>query len=451
MAGIRKNGVIEEKHETPIDENQTIKKQTRYLSFDIIRGLGIMIMVFLHAAVFHYGKINEIDMDNLDPFLMLLYVLIMWGGLFGAVSGAVNTVSTIRRVKKNPNDNRKVFKATLISLGIPGILFILMHFVYYMVLGPTNYDMESGTHNHNYSFIPGSIRTGTWYNIQTDRWFEQSSLMMIGMILIFLGIILYFLFKDNGIEKVKRNQRILYVLGSLIIFLSFLRIYLFPVVVELISDEKYLLAWIIALFGYEPFPILPYLGFGILAGAYAITLEQQPRKNLKTYYWLGIAWLILFIVCFLLPDSFYESLGLLDDIFIMYLLVIFQIALFQIAMNFFVFGLDKSNVENDPQLQAKQQKKWNQTKAIRQFGASSLTIFLFERILSNLFAKVLDSIIPEWNSTIVACIIFGIGMVSIWAFILWIWKKGDYKYSIEWIWTRLLTKIGKKTTKIEKI
>ncbi|MHA1612189.1 MAG: acyltransferase family protein, partial [Promethearchaeota archaeon] len=420
MAENRTSGDIVEKRETTIDKNQPIKKkQTRYLSFDIIRGLGIMAMVFLHAAVFHYGKINEIDMDNLDPFLMLFYVLIMWGGLFGAVSGAVNTVSTIRRVKKNPRDNRKVFKATLIGLGLPGVLFIILHFVYYMVLGPTNYDMESGTHAHSYSFIPGSIRTGTWYTIQTDRWFEQSSLMMIGMILIFLGIILYFLFKDNGIEKVKRNQRILYFIGSLIIFLSFLRIYLYPLVVELISDEKYLLAWILALFGYEPFPILPYLGFGILAGAYAITLEQQPIKNLKTYYWLGIAWLILFIVCFLLPDSFYESLGLLDDIFIMYLLVIFQIALFQIAMNFFVFGLDKSNVENDPQFQAKQQKKWNRTRAIRQFGASSLTIFLFERILSNLFAKVLDSIIPEWNSTIVACIIFGIGMVSIWAFILW--------------------------------
>ena len=355
------------------------------------------------------------------------------------------------RVKKNPHDNRKVFKATIIGLGIPGFLLIIIHFVYYMVLGPTNYDMESGTNNHSFGFIPGSIRTGTWYSIQTDRWFEQSSLMMIGLILIFLGIILYFLFRNNGIEKVKRNQRILYILGSLIILFSFLRIYLFPVVVELISDEKYLLAWLLALFGYEPFPILPYLGFGILAGAYAITLEQQPRKKLNLYYLLGIAWIVLFIICFLLPDSFYESLGLLDDIFIMYLLILFQVALFQIVMNFFIFGLDKPNFDNDPLLQVKQQKRLNRTKVIRQIGASSLTIFLFERTVSNIFAKLLDYIIPDWNNTILASIIFGMGMVSIWLLILWIWKKGEYKYSIEWIWTRLLTKVGKKTTKIEKI
>ena len=111
--------------------------------------------------------------------------------MFGVISGAVNTISSIKRVKSNPKNNKKVFKATMYNLGITGFLLLVLHFIYYMILGPTNYDMETGTHDHSYGFLPGVIRTGTWYQVQTDRWFEQSSLAMMGWILIFLGVILY--------------------------------------------------------------------------------------------------------------------------------------------------------------------------------------------------------------------------------------------------------------------
>lgn len=407
--------------------------EKRFLSFDIIRGIGIMGMVFLHSAVFHYGEINSIDLNNLEPLLMLFYVLIMWGGMFGVISGSVNTISIINSIEKKDISNKEIFKITIKKLCLAGLLFNFLHFIYYMILGPTNYDLESGTYNHSYGFIPGSIKTNSWYLIQTDRWFEQSSLAMIGWILIFLGVFLFLLLRNEGYKQKNRNQWILYIFGSLLIIFSFFRIPIHKLVTSKIDNKEFFIAWILSLFGYEPFPLLPFLGYGLIGAAYAFTLSTKSKRNLRKYYFQGILWFIIFILCFILPDQFYERFGYLDDILIMYLLVLFQIGFFLIGLNIFVTVFDRDKFNNA----YSQEKIIKRTKIIRSFSSCSLSIFLLERITSNLWAMLLNQLNSNWNTTIFGCILFGIGMVIFWCIISLIWRKFDYRFTIEKIWKKI--------------
>ena len=52
-------------------------KKQRWEFFDIIRGIGIILIIFLHATVYHYEKIGEIDLANLNPLFLVLYVILI--------------------------------------------------------------------------------------------------------------------------------------------------------------------------------------------------------------------------------------------------------------------------------------------------------------------------------------------------------------------------------------
>ena len=62
------------------------RKTKRWLVFDYVRAIGIMLVIFIHATVYHSGLLETIDIENLNPFFMVLYVVLNWAGLFAILN-----------------------------------------------------------------------------------------------------------------------------------------------------------------------------------------------------------------------------------------------------------------------------------------------------------------------------------------------------------------------------
>ena len=66
----------------------------RVVTLDILRGLAIIGMVFLHNGAFHFSGL-EGALESPPPWLMAFGFLLLWAGLFGVVSGAANATDNM--------------------------------------------------------------------------------------------------------------------------------------------------------------------------------------------------------------------------------------------------------------------------------------------------------------------------------------------------------------------
>jgi hypothetical protein len=83
---------------------------TRLGSLDLIRGVGIIAVVFLHSATFHYESITEIDFDNPPLVITVIGFLLMWAGLFALVSSVAYTYSSVTRLKNGEGTPGQLLK-----------------------------------------------------------------------------------------------------------------------------------------------------------------------------------------------------------------------------------------------------------------------------------------------------------------------------------------------------
>ena len=91
----------------------------------------------------------------------------------------------------------------------------------------------------------------------------------------------------------------------------------------------------------------------------------------------------------------------------------------------------------------------NNTIWIRRFGLFTLTIFIFEPLLGILVAKFYNFILPGLIHNIVFGVFVYIPTLFLMCLIiLCLWEKIDYKFTIEWIWGKILGTIrGYKSEK----
>ena len=66
-----------------------MKKNKRYESLDILRGIAIILIVFFHTSVYNFANIHKIDFSNPPISVVLISFLVLWGGLLIFYSGIV--------------------------------------------------------------------------------------------------------------------------------------------------------------------------------------------------------------------------------------------------------------------------------------------------------------------------------------------------------------------------
>ncbi len=401
----------------------------RYVSLDILRGLAILFVIFLHSSLFHYGNIMSIDFDNPSPIITIIGFMLMWGGLFGIISGIVNASGMYHRISTG-NKPEKVF----IGYFISGLVMLILHYIYFIFFAPALLDLENG--NHLYSTLVDLIRNGKLVAPHLERMFYASSLSMIGWNLIIISIVLYFLFRKEGYKKQKRNYIILFILAIIIIILSLIRIPLYPFVEKSFEEKNYLLSFVLSFTVNKNDPILPYLGFGFVGAIIGIALYNDYKKQLKIGLLVsGLLILIIGVVSYiLLPDTMLERSIDLSWFF----LVIIQLGAFLLMTLGLLVIFDF----------CKEEKKVKRAKWfiwIRRIGMIALTIFMLETVFSELVARLWSILFPNWNMDMGITFVFAGFNVLLWVLIGKLWEFADYKFSIEWLFVKVVSKFKKST------
>jgi len=406
----------------------------RYLSIDFLRGLGIFFVVLLHQLVFHYSNIVE-AIENPNIIVIIVGFLLEFGGLFVIISSIAHTVTNYGRLRENTQSLRNV----LISSIVYGLFFLIMNYIYFLVFAPGLLDREVG--EFRMSIIPALIRKGVFVPPDIDRYFHATILGIIGWSIIFVNIALFFMFRKNGLQKVKRNIMIMFILGTFFTVAGLSRIYLYPIFNGLIDNSNYFSAIFLGFLVNNYYPIFPYLGFAFYGSMIGLAIVHDEYKK---YYWkfffiLGFFWLILGVVGYIsFEDTMLERAVDMHAVSFEVLMLGIFILTFQLLFKL----IDQNGANVSP-------KKEKTTRFFRRFGVVSFTIFMFETTFSELIGKLFNLVWGGWNTQMWSCFIFSFTNLILWTIIIFLWEKAEFKYGLEWMTGKFLYLIVKRpSTKI---
>ncbi|MCJ7790726.1 MAG: acyltransferase [Candidatus Atribacteria bacterium] len=394
-------------------------------SLDFLRGISLILVVFFHTSVYNYANIHKINFNNPPIIVVIISFLVLWGGLLIFYSGIVNTIMFSVRIEILGNLKHANF------LFIAGSIYIIIHYILNIFLGRWNVDFINN--RLDMTVVASSIRNMQLTFPRITKFFEGSSLSTIGLNLIIVTSLLFFLLRNKGFEKEKRNYWVLGISGFIIMLFSFTRIYLYSIVGQSIQAKNYYVATILSFTIANPYPLLPYLAYGLFASIIGLMIYKK-RKNLikKVFIPIGLFFFIYGLVgCMNFPKTISKA-----DYF-WYFKTHLELGIFILTITFFLLTFEFRN------------KKIINIPFIKWFSRVSLTVYLFETLLSEIFGKILNYLIPAWNQTINGCLIFGALNIIIWILILWIWQKNNFKFSVEYWWMKIFRKLGKRSTKMD--
>ena len=270
--------------------------------------------------------------------------------------------------------------------------------------------------------VASSIRSGALSFPHVAKLFEGSSLSTIGINLIVLSAVLYLLFRNGGINKEKRNYWILGASGVFIMLISFTRVHLYPM-----FDTSIITSFLLA----NPYPLLPYLSYGLIASMFGLMLYFNRKDLLK---WVGLPLGLFFLVYGVIGCMNFEKTISTPDYF-WYFKTQMELGLFMLGTLAVLFFIDFKG------------KELKSLTFIKYFSWVSLTVYMLETLVSEVFGKALSYVLPSWNQTINGCLLFGAGMIVVWIGILALWSRVNFKYSLEYWWAVVFSKWGKSSTK----
>jgi surface polysaccharide O-acyltransferase-like enzyme len=390
----------------------------RLAGLDVIRGVGILAVVFLHSATFYYQGITTIDWDDPPLLIQVIGFLLMWAGLFAVVSSAAYAYSMAKRIA---NGEMRV-QQLVWNWVVAGGFLLVLHYVYFVALAPKLLDVVGGA--HMYSLIPGWIATGKFPPVYPERMFYSTALSMVAWNLLLIGPLLWALIRRRGLPQMKRNGAILGGLGTALILLSLARIPLYPLSVDAIDQGTVISAIGWGFLVGKNNPILPYVGFGLFGTWFGLALAQSqtPRRVLSFFSLVGMLWLIAGIVgLFLLPTTMLErEIDLYWYLITLFLLGL-SLLLVSAASFVFDFGAKTTSVLRRALV------------PVRRLGKVSLSIFCLETVLSQILVVVADVLFGGWRRQMSLCLAFGAFCVLLWMGLVALWAQFGFLYSMEWL------------------
>jgi hypothetical protein len=404
----------------------------RLQGLDLIRGIGIVAVVFLHSATFHFDGITEVDLSDPPLLITVIGFLLMWAGLFAIVSSTAYAYSTATRLQHGEVKPQQLLK----RFWVAGGFLLTLHYIYFVVLAPKLLDVEHG--NHQYALLPGLIAGGRFPPVYADRLFYSTTLSMLGWNLILIGPLLALLLRDDGLRHPRRNGAVLGGLGTLIVILSLARIPLYPLAEKAIARGNVVGALFWGFLVNKNNPILPYLGFGLFGTWLGLALAQaeQRRRLLGLFGIIGGAWLICGVVgLYLLPDTMLERE---IDLF-WYFITLFQLGLFLLLVVGTVSVADilQPRFLDSPSF------------PVRRLGMASLSIFMLETVLSQILVTIGDAAWPGWRMDIGRCLAFGALNALVWVVIVAVWARFEFRFSMEWLTVRVHAWLGRPSRKAD--
>ncbi|KAF0206811.1 MAG: hypothetical protein FD171_2181 [Actinobacteria bacterium] len=409
-------------------------RQPRLESLDIVRGAGVMGVIFLHTTLYHYANLLSIDFSNPPAIVTAIGFLLMWAGLFAMVSGIAHAVRTVERLDSGLAPGH-VVRWSLVS----AFVMLVTSYVYFLFLGPALLDRVAG--NHDYSMLAGLITTGKLVVPSIQRLLYVDSLTMIAFGIALTVPIAVAVISRTSIERRGRAVAILAALGSAVVLASWVRIDLYPIVERAIAERDFGTALPLVYLANKNNPILPFWGFTLIGAALGVSIAR-PDGWKRTWRWalgFGVAWLVAGVIGYVtLPDTMLERS--VDPMW--FFIMVVQVGLFTLLVLLAMRLRDRRPAEKPMGPIA---------RVIRRFGVAGLSVFLIETPISALIARGLTAVAPGWNDTMPAALLFGAVYLAAWAGVLALWERSDYRFSAERLLVRAMGALGKPSTKAEPL
>jgi len=399
----------------------------RIRSLDFLRGTALIFIIFFHTSVYNFANIHKLDFSHPPVIIVLISFLILWGGLIILYSGFVNTLMLARR-----SDDTSGFKP-FGFLILAGGVYVVIHFLLNIIFGRWSVDFVNN--QPNLTAVAATIRTGSLSFPPVAKLFEGSSLSTIAINLMIVSLVNFMLLRKGGITKEVRNYSILIISGVLIMILSFKRIDMYPYFQDAIQQGN--TAWALAgsFVLANPYPLLPYLAYGLFGSAAALMVYHDRRKLFATILApLGILFLVYGITGALKYD---KTISTPD--FFWYFKTHFELGIFLLMLSILLMFRRKPSMEK------------SRFPLILWFSRISLTIYLLETFVSEILAQAGLVLFPGWNQTINGCLVFGAVNVAVWSLILLLWRKINFRYSLEYFWVKAFSGLGKVSGKLDEL
>jgi len=284
-----------------VENNSTIvnhKLPQRLITLDILRGIAIFGMILVHVSYKLFDAswlMNSFYSGNLNfsPFTWFLIIFLgyfgTWHGFFLFISAIVNSLVFSRKVRAGCNIRK------LLSKNIIGGTIIIL--IGYLVEG-LGYWGYFGT----------ALRTGDWSNFRPflSESFWIQTLQIIGFAIIINGIILFFLLKNEGYKKIRKN---IIIYTFLIIFVLIATPFINDVIsktyipgwpdIYIVSNYFNPKTWLLNIIIGPKFPLFPFLCSAFLGSIIGLFLSNPKAKRKNLLHFI-IAAIVMIVLGFLL-------------------------------------------------------------------------------------------------------------------------------------------------------
>jgi hypothetical protein len=419
----------------------------RIKTFDILRGLAILVMVISHRITWDYIYQNpEAQGQSMGLFIYTLFSTM--AGIFYCISGAVNSYVNFNRLKDGKITSNQLVKRS-IATGLL-LIFISVLFRYFLLRSVDNVvsvnPLGEVLQYNETGVLPYLVLYGVYpqkFNISIL--FQMGTLPLIGYSFLAVSIAMVLYKRYRGLENPDQFRKVLLIIGILIFLISgFTYRFFYGPVQRAVINGNILSMIFLSPFIIGKFPIFPHLSYAFFGAYFGVAFAQKNRAPERILKSLLSFWAILLsvgVVIITLSITF----GELNTWYFAWGQKLFQLGFF-----FLLFWLGMKLIDYQPEKFQEKRLKWVQP--LITLGRVSLTVFILEGLLAVSVQRLIAPLWPNWNSSAGNATLFGLINMAAWAVIITLWKRVDFVGSLEWTSSWLVKKLsGQQSSKLDKI
>ncbi|RIE05913.1 hypothetical protein [Candidatus Cryosericum terrychapinii] len=393
---------------------------------DILRGLGVFSVVWLHSAFYYFDGLYDLDFNNPPLIVTIIGLLLMFAGLFAMISGTAHTLQLHQKADAGYGP-----KKILVFNTVGGLFILAVGYAYFIFTGAGLVHFE--TRSVNNSMLVDLIRYGRISTVLSERVLYIDSLTMVGMNILIMGLI--FVLANRWVRNKKLHSwSSFYLLSALGVFLfSLVRIPLYDIYLKAVAGKQLGMVLLLNGFVNKNNPLLPYLAFGLMGAWLASMLKERGWHSLvRTALPLSLALLTTGVLLYIgLPDTMLQrSIDLK-----WYAIMTAQLGLFLGMMLVALRHYDFRREEDARRISSV-------SAFIYRFGVAGLTAFFLESVISACIYRVLSLFVPGLHFGLPAALLYGGALALCWGFFLMLWEKVQFRYGLEYFYCRVLDHFG---------
>lgn len=399
-----------------------------WLGLDILRGFGLFCMLVMHSAFYYYSGLWDLDMNNPPLIITVIGLLLMFAGLFAMISGAAHGIGMIRLSRDQGWRPGQIVRKKAVS----AFFILVVAYLYFLFTGPGL--AEFANRQMNNSILVELIRNGRLVGIDLERLFYVDSLVMIGSNILLVSLIWAVLLRFGRLKP-----GLLLLISAGVMTLSLLRLPLYPYYLEQFAERNWLQVLMLFWLVNKNNPVLPFLAFGLIGSWLGLRLENRLSRRGPVL--LGLLCFLTGVVLYIfLPDTMLQRAIDLK----WYSIMLAQLGLFILLILGAVTAFDRDSAGKG----LKGAPIW---RFFRRFSQGGLTAFFWESVVAALAWRLLQLIWPDLELGLAGALLYGFILALLWGFGLMLWEKAHFYGSIESIYSLIVSRLGRNSSKRDKL